>query len=806
MRRAIVRLWLWLMGEACCLALTASLASSTVYYVSPTGGTDAAHDGSNWTDAKAKTLAWFNANCAAGDVAMLKGGTYTDPVKPARHGTSVNRIRYYGRAFDPESVVVNGIWFGPGSGSEASSRGSYATARWMRSSAAIQGCTYVSGLFAVNDSLVSVRSSAQNDVELGLRSQRSVFDSLTISGVMNNATQANTNTNFISISGQRQSGASGSCVNANGCWNDGATNNRLTNSTFTCTVTAAVGGGHCLLYSVSGYNFTGGNTYNITYNGTGGYFFGQESYESYFNVDSANVWNVVVNTTTGGTHSVVARRDSSQSNTIKNSRFIVTGAGTMDFSQYTTAGTYGQTSTDNTFSDNLVRINTPTGYQASYAFGWSSGCTREMFEFNDIAVNSSTFAVLGGMAANFGSQDQTTAINGSIFRHNTLRTGAPTVIDFRGLAPTTAASRLVANACYGAAANGAGTETVKVRTGGVSVECDSAGLFFNPTGTAARAIASGATNTLAGTAGAPGAGGAYGGSGAIWGSPRFTDSTYATFNGVPLTGSNAVNVAFTNGYAGAYGTAVSNPAHTITSSSGANGTLSPLGAVTVADGDNQAFSIIPASHYHVASASVDAVSQGAITSYGFTNVTADHALSATFALDQYTITASTGAGGSVSPTGAMIVNYGASQAYTITPDGGKVLVELDIDGEPDPNLTNPYTFTNVTVPHYIQAFFGDAPPTTYSITASAGVGGTIAPLGPTAVSPGGSQAYTITAYSGYHVSNVLVDGGPVGAVTGYTFTNVQANHLIAAAFAPDDITVVAILKQRGSPRTRTRNR
>ncbi len=44
------------------------------------------------------------------------------------------------------------------------------------------------------------------------------------------------------------------------------------------------------------------------------------------------------------------------------------------------------------------------------------------------------------------------------------------------------------------------------------------------------------------------------------------------------------------------------------------------------------------------------------------------------------------------------------------------------------------------------------------------------------------------------MASVLVDGSSVGAVTGYTFTNVTANHTIAAAFAidvPDDAVVVA---------------
>ncbi|MEW5765846.1 MAG: hypothetical protein AB1824_12815, partial [Acidobacteriota bacterium] len=42
-----------------------------------------------------------------------------------------------------------------------------------------------------------------------------------------------------------------------------------------------------------------------------------------------------------------------------------------------------------------------------------------------------------------------------------------------------------------------------------------------------------------------------------------------------------------------------------------------------------------------------------------------------------------------------------------------------------------------------------------------------------------------TPDSGFHVADVLVDGVSVGPVASYTFTNVQADHTIAASFAPD---------------------
>jgi hypothetical protein len=72
--------------------------------------------------------------------------------------------------------------------------------------------------------------------------------------------------------------------------------------------------------------------------------------------------------------------------------------------------------------------------------------------------------------------------------------------------------------------------------------------------------------------------------------------------------------------------------------------------------------------------------------------------------------------------------------------------------------------------------------TTYTITASAGANGSISPSGTVTVNQGASQTFTITPNSGYVVSTVTVDGASAGAVTTYTFSNVQANHTISATF------------------------
>jgi hypothetical protein len=70
----------------------------------------------------------------------------------------------------------------------------------------------------------------------------------------------------------------------------------------------------------------------------------------------------------------------------------------------------------------------------------------------------------------------------------------------------------------------------------------------------------------------------------------------------------------------------------------------------------------------------------------------------------------------------------------------------------------------------------------YTITATAGSGGSISPPGITTLSTGGSQTYTITPNTGYHIADVSVDGLSQGAVGNYPFTNVQANHTISASF------------------------
>jgi len=73
----------------------------------------------------------------------------------------------------------------------------------------------------------------------------------------------------------------------------------------------------------------------------------------------------------------------------------------------------------------------------------------------------------------------------------------------------------------------------------------------------------------------------------------------------------------------------------------------------------------------------------------------------------------------------------------------------------------------------------------FTITASATEGGILSPLGTATITAGSSKSYSFTPLYGYRVVDVVVDGVSKGAIATFSFTNLAANHTIAANFAPN---------------------
>src|SRR5439155_22048405 len=97
----------------------------------------------------------------------------------------------------------------------------------------------------------------------------------------------------------------------------------------------------------------------------------------------------------------------------------------------------------------------------------------------------------------------------------------------------------------------------------------------------------------------------------------------------------------------------------------------PSGAISVACGGAKSYSISAADKCHaIADVKVDGVSVGAVASYTFSDVQANHTIDASFSvLGPYTITSSAGAGGSISPEGGTAVAWGGWQRCDVSAPG-----------------------------------------------------------------------------------------------------------------------------------------
>jgi hypothetical protein len=140
------------------------------------------------------------------------------------------------------------------------------------------------------------------------------------------------------------------------------------------------------------------------------------------------------------------------------------------------------------------------------------------------------------------------------------------------------------------------------------------------------------------------------------------------------------------------------------------------------------------------------------------------------------------------------VPWGGSQTFSIQPDQGYAIAVVLVDGQ-NVGPVATYTFSNVQAPHSIETQFSQL---TYSITATAGPGGSIQPSGQITVPWGGSQTFSIQPDQGYAIAVVLVDGQNVGPVATYTFSNVQAPHSIEAQFSQLTYSIIATAGPGGS--------
>ena len=266
---------------------------------------------------------------------------------------------------------------------------------------------------------------------------------------------------------------------------------------------------------------------------------------------------------------------------------------------------------------------------------------------------------------------------------------------------------------------------------------------------------------------------------------------------------------------------------TITASAGANGSISPAGDVSVEYGGGMYFYFMPNTGYEVDEVSIVS-GNGTVTSvsgnfFHFTDVIYDYTIHVTFKLSvtpppppppttYHIITAASGANGSISPAGNILVAEGGWQTFYFIPKAGYEVDAVTIDGTALSVSGNAYRFSYVTSSHTISVTFRKTatppdPVVYHTISAGSGENGAISPNGDVQISEGRNACFFFLPNEGYEMDMVTVDGRIVEAEeNSYCFENVYANHTIhvtfkKAASAPEPTvyhTISVSIKGNGS--------
>ncbi len=115
---------------------------------------------------------------------------------------------------------------------------------------------------------------------------------------------------------------------------------------------------------------------------------------------------------------------------------------------------------------------------------------------------------------------------------------------------------------------------------------------------------------------------------------------------------------------------------------------------------------------------------------------------------KFVISATADTGGTLSPSGDVLIEPGANQKFIIVPDTGFHIVDVLVDSV-SIGADTAYTFTQVLSNHTLQAVFAV---NTYTLTVSSDTNGTTVPSGVDTVNHGDATTITATPSTGYHLA------------------------------------------------------
>ena len=264
----------------------------------------------------------------------------------------------------------------------------------------------------------------------------------------------------------------------------------------------------------------------------------------------------------------------------------------------------------------------------------------------------------------------------------------------------------------------------------------------------------------------------------------------------------------------------------ITASAGQGGSISPTSA-TVNYGETVEFTVTPDEGYHISSVTGCGVTKKTILAAGTKKkkktkttaasetyvtapVTEACSVTATFAINTYTVTPSAGEHGTMTPSTPQTVNYNDTITFEIKADEGYHIVSVSgCNGtaytaakkkkKRKLQAVSEYTYTTgkITGDCTVEATFGI---NTYTVTPKANAHGSINPSTPQTVNYNDKISFTLTPDLHYHISSVTGCGGSLSENI-YTTGNITGDCTVEATFGAD--TFEAVIQQTGGSGTIT---
>lgn len=216
-------------------------------------------------------------------------------------------------------------------------------------------------------------------------------------------------------------------------------------------------------------------------------------------------------------------------------------------------------------------------------------------------------------------------------------------------------------------------------------------------------------------------------------------------------------------------------------------------------GSNQTLNFIPEENYQVSDVVVDGQSVGAVASYEFVNITAEHNVVVSFAPVQYTLTATSNVPACTITPATTTVQAGSNVNYTMTVATGYHLLNVIANGEEVSVIGNAFTIANVQEDYEIFANFA---PNYVTVTVEQPAHATITP-GTMTYAYGATPSYVIVPEVGYnvtavHAGNTLVNVTYNNGIGSFTLNPVTADVTLTATTAIKTFTITATQAAHGT--------